>query len=748
MPYYAHTLPPPKTPADWEPLAAHLELVAEGDGEVFPGAAEFAAAFDASDWGRLLGWWHDVGKYSDAFQQRLAKLGDPHHLELVERVDHSTAGAQHAAGLGMAGRLLAYAIAGHHGGLPDDTEELTKRLAKQVEPWRHAVPAAIVDWPMPTKLPFALTGLVGRRRAFSLAFFTRMLFSCLVDADFLATEAFISHVRAADRPRNSPGVTELLGHLDRHLAELSTDAPPTTVNRKRAGVLAACREKAALPLGLFSLNVPTGGGKTLASLAFALTHAKAHGLRRVVYAIPFTSIIEQTADVFRHAVGGEAVLEVHSNLDLDDAPTTRNRLAAENFDAPLVVTTNVQLLESLFASGTSRCRKLHRLAGSVIVLDEAQTLPPNLLKPTLWALDELARNYGCTIVLCTATQPAIERRDGFNIGLECVSPIINDGRHLHDALRRTRVEVAGELGNDDLAERLRDERQVLCVVNTRRHARELFEALGDRNGLHLSANQCAAHRSEIVEGIRVRLREGEPCRVISTAVIEAGVDVDFPCVYRATAGLDSIAQAAGRCNREGRLGGLGKVVVFDVEPKAYRTPDFVRAAAAAAREVMPDHADDLLSPAAVEAYFRLFYWSKGGDGGAGWDLGKDGLPVCDRFDLAEGPHFQFREAAERYRLIDDAQTPVLVPWEKGVSLRKELEDMPDDPDPAWLWSWDRRAQRYVVGVFDHELRRLRENTILGERFGRFYLNRNDAYDGRLGLLSNVEGMDADLLTSV
>ena len=752
MTFHAHTLPPPATRDDWEPLDRHLRWVAEGEAAAgLEGSAAFADAFGAGDWGRALGWWHDLGKYSEAFQSYLDPSRDPHVGEVRGKVDHSTAGAQHAAALGPSGRLLAYAIAGHHGGLPDAEAGgagLAARLAKAVEPWRDAAPADLFARPVPGRPPLDLPAGDRRHAAFSLAFFTRMLFSGLVDADFLATEAFMSADRTKLRPSGGPGVAAILDRLDAYLADLATGAEATDVNRERAAVLAACREKAALPPGLFSLNVPTGGGKTLASLAFALAHAKLHGLRRVIYAIPFTSIVEQTADVFRDRAGLPGVLEVHGNLDQDGPKkqSARSRLAAENFDAPLVVTTNVQLLESLFASGTSKCRKLHRLAGSVVIFDEAQTLPPGLLKPTLWALDELARNYRCTVVLCTATQPAVERREGFDIGLQGVTPIIDDPRRLHAALRRTRVELAGELDDAALADRLRGERQVLCIVNTRRHARELAGAVA--GSVHLSANQCAAHRSEVVDEIRRRLNAGEPCRVISTAVIEAGVDVDFPCVYRAVAGLDSIAQAAGRCNREGRLAESGRVVVFNPDPKTHRPPPFVRRAADAAREVMPDHAGDLLSPEAVEAYFRLHYWQHGGEGGAGWDMGAGDLPVCDRFSIgSEGPHFQFREAAERYRLIDDAQTPVLVPWGEGAALIEELtQKMGEDPDPGWLRNWGRRAQRYVVGVFDFELNRLLEKTTAHERHGRYYLTNPAAYDERLGLLSNVEGMGIDPLT--
>jgi CRISPR-associated endonuclease/helicase Cas3 len=593
-----------------------------------------------------------------------------------------------------------------------------------------------------------------------MAFFTRMLFSCLVDADFLATEWFMDPRRAAARPRDSAAPAELLVRLDRYLEDKQRAAPPTPVNLRRRQVLAACREKARCAPGFFSLNVPTGGGKTLCSLAFALEHAATHNLRRVVYAIPFTSIIEQTADVFREALGdlADQVLEHHSNLALDDPArqSHRTRLAAENFDAPLIVTTNVQLFESLFASQTSRCRKLHRLARSVIVLDEAQTLPPNLLAPTLAALDELVRNYGATVVLCTATQPAVEKRQGFPIGLEQVRSIIDDPRELHEAMKRTCIELAGRLSDREVVQRLRGHRQVLCIVNSRRHAAELFKLLDDPHALHLSASLCAQHRSQVIAEIRRRLDPAvnEPCRVICTQVIEAGVDVDFPVVYRAAAGLDSIAQAAGRCNREGRLQTadgrpqLGRVVVFDYQRQDYPVPKMIEDAAEHFRQIAPDHVADLLSPAAIEAYFRLHYWQQRGDDDRGWDSGRGNKSVMRCFGGEDGDvlHHQFREASDAYRLIEEIQTPILVPYgERGRELIHQLQQMPDLPDPVRLRALDRAAQRYTVSVHEHALHHLLDHQILLERHGRFYLANPAAYDERLGLTLGPVGIDAQTL---
>lgn len=763
--HYAHTLPPPRTRDDWEPLYDHLRRVAEGDACALTGAAAFAAPFGGQEWARLLGWWHDLGKYSAAFQQYLSSVTGPgsdpdgHRAEIVGRVDHSTAGAQHAASRGEVGKLLAYCIAGHHAGLPDNhggDSSLFARLNKVIGSFADA-PADLLSLPLPA--PPRLTPAADQRRgAFAIAFFTRMLFSCLVDADFLATEWFMDRDRAALRPSSAALPADLLKRLDACLEEKQRTALPTTVNQMRDSVLAACRNKAAAPPGFFSLNVPTGGGKTLSSLAFALAHANAHQLRRVVYAIPFTSIIEQTGDVFRDAMGDLAaeVLEHHSNLEPDDPrrQSERSRLAAENFDGPLVVTTNVQLFESLFGSRTSRCRKLHRLARSVIVLDEAQTLPPNLLAPTLAALSELVRNYGSTVVLCTATQPAVERSDAFPIGVDGVVPIIDDPHRLHDSLRRTQVELAGALSDIQLAELLASETQVLCIVNSRRHASDLFVLLDDPAAFHLSANMCPRHRSDTLRLIRERLNGKGPCRVVSTQVIEAGVDVDFPCVFRAVAGLDSIAQAAGRCNREGQLRDgdgrrqLGRVVVFELGESEHRPPPFVRQAIGHFREIVPDHRGDLLAPAAIEAYFRLHYWQQGGEAGRGWDEGREKKSVMECFGGVSGEplHHQFREAADRYQLIDDVQAPVIVPYGPvGERLLAELNAMPDPPDPAWLRGFDRRAQRYVVTVHDRQLAELLTNHVLMERHGRYMLANVEAYDGRTGLRFDRTGFGIDAL---
>ncbi len=720
--YFAHSTEDP-TKADWQPLCVHLTEVARRCGE-------FASRFDAEPWGRVCGLLHDLGKFSREFQAR---------LEGGRRVDHATAGARKAVevfGLGR-GRLLAYAVAGHHSGLPDggaDGGARTDTLSGRLDPAKVSVPEirdfqSVLD-AAPVQLPRPPIG----RDGFSRAFFIRMLFSSLVDADFLDTEAWLTRERAGLRG-GYPTVPELLRQLDQHLDTICRSDTP--INQHRAEILARCREAAVLKPGIFSLTVPTGGGKTLSSLAFALRHAKLHGLERVVYAIPYTSIIEQNAAVFRAALGElgpAAVLEHHSNYqpsreneEDETSPALRMRLAAENWDAPVVVTTNVQLFESLFASRGSRCRKLHNLGRSVVILDEAQMLPTTLLQPCLAALRELAANYGATVILCTATQPALHRADylpcGFSDGE--VREIVTDHAALYEAFRRVDVSNAGALSDDEVAARVLSRPQVLCIVNTRAHARKLFEAVGPSEGhFHLSALLCPAHRAKKLADIRKRLAAGETCRVISTQLVEAGVDVDFPFVVRAATGIDSVAQAAGRCNREGKLPARGEVTVFDPEcglpPGHFRRTADVGALTARA---FPD----LLSPEAIRHYFTQLYSFEGADG-------LDQKQILRRVEENAGAlSFPFREIAEEFRLIENDMESLIIPWHDGPDddTRDLIRELRHTDFPA---STARKLQRYTIQVYRRTLAGLRAAGVVETVADRFHILTNDSlYRDDLGL---------------
>jgi len=735
VPFYAHTLAG-RDESHWERLEDHLL-------EVAALSEEFAKEFGAGDWGKSAGAWHDLGKYSEEFQKLLRSTG-PDAAEASEapgRVDHSTFGAQHAARTlkGIAGQIIAFCIAGHHAGLTDGTtgdvvnsgSTLESRLAKSLPNTTVPPSAATIG---PFALPFELSPV---NAGFEIAFFTRMVFSCLVDADRTCTERFCDLPQAALRGASKPDIAELAGALEAHLAEKQSGATRTLVNDLRRGVLADCLSAAPLAPGFFALNVPTGGGKTLSSLAFALRHAQTHNLRRVVVAIPYTSIIEQTADTYRCALGSLAdlaIVEHHTNFDLRKG-TRQHQLATENWDVPLVVTTNVQLFESLFAAATTPCRKLHRLARSVIVLDEAQTLPVEMLAPTLAALKELVAHYGCTVVLCTASQPALEfHPETFPIGIPKPTPIVQNEHHLFTSLNRTTIAHLGTLADPELVGRLVAESSVLCIVNTRPHAAQLHQALvaqtNPHHCFHLSTFMCPAHRRETLANIRSRLTSKLPTRIISTQLIEAGVDIDLPAVYRAAAGFDSIAQAAGRCNREGLLPCLGRVYLFISEKPP--PPGLLRSAAACAAELTPLHPDPT-TPSAILAYFAQFYWHQGHHR---WD--KHAILPALRFDHRPQLSLKFKQVARDYKLIEDNQTPILVPHnEEAIHLLKRFQSGEFNFDML------RSAQKYTVSVRDHDLARLMENTAIvhDEISGLYLLTNPDGYSPTIGLLTNAAGLD-------
>ncbi len=566
-----------------ELLREHLVLT-----EAF--AARFGSAFNADNLARLLARAHDFGKGSSAFQQYIrAASGDCEETEADANPsgrpqrgpDHSSAGAQFLANtLPGIGCLLAYAAAGHHAGLPNGMDAsdaaLASRLRKRVAEWESDVRAHLSEEWFECNLaliadevrPFLADG-------YSCAFLVRMLFSCLVDADYLATEQFMNQDLARVRQSESALLADLESRLESFYEQLGqkvrqNSLQNSSVNVIREGVRQDCLCAARKGPGLFTLTVPTGGGKTLSSMAFALRHAVRHGLSRVVYVIPYTSIIEQTASVFREVFGKDAVLEHHCNVEWGEGHSCL-KLLSENWDAPVVVTTSVQFFESLHANRPSRCRKLHNLANAVIILDEAQTIPVELLRPCLRVLDELVVRYGSTVVLCTATQPAISRERLKNWGLHGndygIREIVSPDSNLHQRLKRVSVErLPGKLVDDDLIERMNSFESFLTIVSTRRHARELYQRLVTHHTretvFHLSAQMCPEHRKTVLSTTRARLQADLPCRVVATQLIEAGVDIDFPCVFREQAGCDAVAQAAGRCNREGRLPVPGCVYVF------------------------------------------------------------------------------------------------------------------------------------------------------------------------------------------
>lgn len=677
-------------------------------------AARFASAWGAEGPARLAGLWHDLGKYSPEFQAMIRAEDVDANIEGIRRrVIHSTAGALWAQRTQPElGLLLAYVIAGHHGGLPDWSGNGLERRLRDGELLDRALvgapPLAVLDH---AALP--------RPQGIDLSLWIRMLGSAVFDADFLNTEAFFDPERKVGR-FGWPKVADLLPRLDATLARRFDDVVPTPVNLIRADVLAACRQAAQRPPGLYQLTVPTGGGKTLSSLAFALAHAAIHGLERVVYAAPFTSIIDQTAQVFRDAVGDDAVLEHHSALaPSPEGETARSRLASENWDAPLVVTTTVQLFESLFANRTSQVRKLHNLAHSVIVLDEAQALPPAVLRPVTAVLDQLVRHYGTTVVLCTATQPSLARVfPGFT-----PQEIAPEPDRLFTALDRVDIQLpepARQVSWTDLANRMADEPRSLTIVNTRADCRALYRLL-PAGSIHLSTLQCARHRARLLAEIKQRT-QGR-LHVASTSLVEAGVDIDFPAVFRAMAGLDSLAQAAGRCNRNGAPV-KGRFTVF--RPAETSSERHVAQMIEAAERALATHAATPFQPQAFDTYFSELYWARGDAALDAFDMGRLlGLGARRREGMPWA--FAFRTAAEAFRMIDDTRDTIVVPYpgaEDGLAALRR-----DGPERSIL----RALQSFTVAVPRDGMTRLKAAGALEECGGITLLKESGCYRDDIGL---------------
>lgn len=746
--YFAHSGNKPDG-GDWQRLPEHLLAVAELAGTM-------AAPLGLDRAARLAGLLHDLGKYTEPFQQRL-RGGLP--------VDHSTAGAAAIMALGLKGsdgrvaEQVAYCILGHHAGLPDrlnDTESCFEARLKRFDRdpsllpdpvWRDEIRLDPVGL-----LPASFTP--GTHPPFQLSVIARMIFSCLVDADFKDTERYYCGLGAMEPDRAWSALQDMLpdfiARFDAYLA--SRAGTDTDLNRLRGEILAHVRARSNETRGLFTLTVPTGGGKTLTSLGFALDHALKMGHSRIIYAIPFTSIIDQTAAIFRDVLGEDHVLEHHSAIEEAAGESDRRwqsrdrmKLAMEDWAAPVVVTTNVQFFESLFAARPSRARKLHNIANSVIILDEAQTIPRPLLMPAIRMLDELALNYGCSIVLCTATQPALDMRSlkgGLPLEGRELAP---DPRGLARKLRRATIEPVRPMSNADLVSALAAEPEALVIVNSRRHALDLYreaEAAGLAGLVHLSTRQHASDRRLLLADIRSRLRHNQqypddmrPCRVVSTSLIEAGVDVDFPRVWRAEAGLDQIVQAAGRCNREGKRP-LAQSVVTVFSCPDYPPPAEIRGLIGDMGRASDNQADPL-SLEAMERYFSEVYWRFGGR--------LDDKKIVEAFKITRllGSDFCFRTVAEKFRMIESGMVPVIIASDETAkdSVRKL------DVANISSGSIARKLQAYVVQIPPRARQILVENghvsfarkDLRGEQFA--ILNTDSLYGRDVGLLWE----DADYL---
>ncbi len=709
MMYYAHKAEDGRL----QTVEEHLRGTAEY-------AAKFAAAFGAAEHGYLAGMAHDIGKQSEAFQRR---------LNGGAKVDHATAGAIECVKVNEVHTALA--VLGHHGGLADTgnmrtdlpgTSSAYGRIKKGIQ---NGIPP--YEWN--EKLSVPSVRFVDADKL-TQSFWTRMLYSCLVDADYLDTERFMTGGRNMEHYASLP---ELLDKLTDYVAPWWN--PQNELNRYRCDILKTCFENGRQSKGLYSLTVPTGGGKTISSLAFALSHAVHNNMDRVIYVIPYTSIIDQNAAVFREILGDDNVIEHHSNVVCDEDNETdlqhcRKRWATENWDAPVVVTTAVQFFESLYSNRPSNCRKLHNIANSVIIFDEAQMIPMPHLRPCVAAIAKLVSDFGASAVLCTATQPILNDLLAEYAPKYPVLELCPRTSELYEKFRRVTYKDAGEINNEKLTALLRSNEQVLCIVNSRKQAQYIFESLPDDGSFHLSTLMIPVHRQSVLAEIRKRLSEGRPCRVISTSLVEAGVDVDFPVVYREKAGLDSIMQAAGRCNREGRRCAEDSVVVVYEGETA--PPVLFRTNIGATCETMAVH-DDIGSPEAVKHYFtalRSF---------VGEQIDRNNIVSALQKGIA-GCELPFETVAKRFKLIDSNTKTIYVPMGDGVAVLERIRS-----GVASRYDY-RKAGRYSVAVYPDHYERLRVAGVLHELDeSAAILLDPSIYDENMGLSLEVASGQALLI---
>lgn len=696
---------------DEHPEGQSIEAHLKGTGEL---AETFAADFGAAANGKLCGLAHDIGKYSDEFQLRLRG---------GKKVDHATAGAIECFKIKAA--FEAVCVIGHHSGLPNvghkdaDTTESQTFFGRKLRAEQGGIPDYRKNWNGHIALPqdyFRPSG-----RGFATAFYIRMLYSCLVDADYIDTETFMNG--DAGRGNYEP-LSALCDKLTAYISKWNN--PTREIDILRQKILNSCIEKASAPRGIFSLTVPTGGGKTVASMAFALNHAAANSMKRIIYVIPYTSIIEQNAKVFRDILGQENVVEHHSQVSHElsedaDELEYRSALATENWDAPVIVTTAVQFFESLYANRSSKCRKLHNIANSVIIFDEAQMIPSNNLRPCVAAIAELVRAYNATAVLCTATQPAIDEMLLEYSKKESVVELCPDVDGMFEKFRRTSFEKEGRLTTDELVSRLESQQQVLCIVNTRKFAQEVYEALPSEGRFHLSTLMCPVHRKQKLDEIRERLKSGKTCRVVSTSLIEAGVDVDFPRVFREMAGLDSILQAAGRCNREGKRSAESSIVtVFESENK-------VNKLIAVNRDAAEETVRDWTQPnttSTIERYFKAYRDFLRNDD-------KSGVIAASEKGIS-GCGLPFEWIAKEFKLIDQNTFTVYISVGEGKELISRLREGERSRE---LY---RKAGMYSVSIYENHFNAL-INAGAAEPFGD-----DAAILTYLSLYSDEKGLATDV----
>lgn len=694
------------------PLKEHLENVAQL-------AGCFAEDFNAKEAAQLCGLLHDIGKYSVAFQRRLDGVG--------AAVDHSTAGAIEAYNAKKIAE--AFCIAGHHAGLPNmgsrfdgcDEATLCGRLKRKSEGRTENYDAFSKEISIPASP--CKNSFINDKTSF--AFMTRMIFSCLVDADWLDTEKYFYNGKVIHGGYDD--LATLREYLDRKTAKWQKSTEE--INRRRTKILNAAIDAACEPPGLFSMTVPTGGGKTVSSVAFALYHAIAHGLKRIIYVIPYCNIIEQTQAVFEEIFGAENIVAHYSAAEYengeDRTDTDKRILSSENWDAPIILTTSVQFFESLYSNKPSRCRKLHNISKSVIIFDEAQMLPMPFIRPCVSAISQLTLNYGCSAVLCTATQPSLGRLFKEYAPDLTIRELCPNRDDMYNKFRRVTFKQDGRLTDEELAQKLNNENQVLCIVNTKAQAQRIYNLLEKNGAYHLSTLMTPYDRRKTLNEIknRIKPKSGLPCRVVSTSLVEAGVDLDFPTVYRAVAGLDSIIQAGGRCNRNGEEDINNSIVhIFETDQ---RPPQMLEKNIDAAKRVLRDF-EDIASPEAIHTYFDFLLYRL---------TDKASLDLKQIMNSSD--HLDFAQINDDFKIIDTAEYTVYIPIAEGKTLTDRLLEY--GPSKKLL----RDLGQFAVGVYKNTFNALiRLGAAKKISPNAAVLTNTDLYNKETGLQTDIQSGQA------
>ena len=677
-----------------------------------------------ADWGYFCGMIHDIGKYSLPFQEKIKNDSN-------KKVDHSTAGAKVCFEKGGMYSFMGYCIAGHHSGLPDYGSSSDTGNAPTLEGRKRKQIEDCSAYKNEIQIPEIKTIPFDPRKTpdpdFSLSVFIRMLYSCLVDADFLDTEDFMKNGETKREAGEKPEV--LLKKLEDHVAEWLMNKDIDTVNGRRTEILRNCFECGQMKKGIFQLTVPTGGGKTIASLAFALQHAVKNHMDRVIYVIPYTSIIEQNAEVFREILGKQNVLENHYNVDYESAEELKPmQLASENWDKPVVVTTNVQFFESLFANKSSKCRKLHNIANSVIIFDEAQMLPTDYLKPCVAMMEELVSNFHSSIVLCTATQPALSPFFRRKIQIIELCPRVEEQFQFFE---RVIFKNIGTVSEEELIEKLEQEYQALCIVNTKKRAQKIYQTMKGEGVFHLSTTMYPKHRRRVLEKVRRLLENGDKCILISTSLVEAGVDLDFHSVYRQLAGVDSMIQAAGRCNREGKRDVKESFAyIFQFEEKENVPGQQLQIDVS---KMMVSEDADISSLWGIERYFEALYHFRGES--------LDKKKILEEF---KNKRYNFATAAQNFKLIEENTLTVF------ISIEEEAEELLQQMKyQGYTKAGMRKAGQYCVQLYENDIEKLQGAGMLrpvSEDIEDFFeLVDKKQYTEEMGLDLNVEAGIAVLM---